>query len=792
MKAVYLPRVPLVLAALSLGAFLVFAIDLFGTPKLGVAKKATAGNSPVVPGLHGLHPLDQRQVGALLIGELGCGSCHTQLQPLVAQAKSAPDLNEVGWRVSPEYLRRFIADPAATHPGTTMPQVMSGMASPQREVIAESIAQFLISQASAGFSKDSALASERKAGSKLFHSVGCVTCHPPREAPMMGMSVPTASAGAVGLDHLPEKYSLNSLSGFLHQPLNIRPSGRMPDMGLTSSEARSIASYLIGPGDIEAPIEPVKPSLVDSGRIYFQALGCVSCHALSGLETTPLPALDQKTLHPERGCLAQNPTSAPDFNLSNAQRAAIQVALKAGVTEESVDQKIAMTLTAFNCIGCHVRDDFGGVAVANNLYFQTSEPSLGDDARIPPPLTEAGAKLKSEWFNKVMFDAASVRPYMHTRMPQFGEINLRTLGSLLELADPAVAMEMPVPSGDEAKVAREAGQTLLGADTLGCINCHAFNGKKSPAFNGIDLITAVERLRPEWFLRFMIAPQNLRPGIVMPQGWPGGIASRTEILNGDTDAQLKAIWYFLSQGRTARDPKGIRSEATILEVEDLPLTYRGRSRIAGFRGIAVGFPSAMNYAFNANTGSLSGIWQGGFVRVRWDGQGAGDFDPASRFIALAQDVAFCSLATDDAPWPLRPKMDEENPVNPDPLYPRNLGYQFSGYSFDNASVPTLMYRFGDIAIEDKSVAGTDEASKSLTRSLQFTSPAAQSLYFRALTGKVQELTAVQFQTDALRFTIPSAITQLRPMPGEDGQMELILKLEIPMGTSTLEFHYEVL
>ncbi|NQU48349.1 MAG: hypothetical protein HQ519_06855, partial [Planctomycetes bacterium] len=706
--------------------------------------------------------------------------------------KAAPDLQEVGWRVSPDYLRRFIAAPVATHPGTTMPQVMSGLKSPQRKVIAEAITQFLISQAGARFSKDSVLASELKAGGKLFHSVGCVTCHPAREAPMMGMSVPTPSAGAVGLDHLPEKYSLNSLSEFLHQPLSVRPSGRMPDMALTSSEARSIASYLIGPGDIETPIEQVKPSLVDSGRIYFQALGCVSCHALDGMEATPLPALDQKILNPERGCLAQNPTSAPNFNLSDPQRVALQVALKAGVTEESAEQKVANTLTAFNCIGCHVRDDFGGVSAENNLYFQTSEPSLGDDARIPPPLTEAGAKLNSEWFHKVMFDAASVRPYMHTRMPQFGEANLKTLGSLFESADPTTAIEMPDPSGDEAKVAREAGQTLLGADTLGCINCHAFNGKKSPAFNGIDLLTAVERLRPEWFMRFMIAPQNLRPGIVMPQGWPGGIASRTEILDGDTDAQLKAIWYFLSQGRTARDPKGIRSEATILEVADLPLTYRGRSRIAGFRGIAVGFPSGINYAFNANTGSLSGIWQGGFVRVRWDGQGAGDFDPASRSIALAQDVAFCFLATDEAPWPLQPVMDEENPVNPDPLYPRNLGYQFGGYSFNDASVPTLRYGFGDIAIEDTSMAGTEEASKSLTRSLQFTSPAAQSLHFRALTGNVEELAPLQFQTDALRLTIPSAITQLRPMTGEEGQMELILKLEIPMGTSTLEFHYEVL
>jgi mono/diheme cytochrome c family protein len=784
-------RFSLILVPLCVVVLLVATFAIVKAPWQKAQNGAVAQLAPVVPGLHGRHPLDQAQIGGLLIGELGCTACHEQLQPLISRSKAAPDLHNVGWRVSPEFLHRFIADPAAAQPGTTMPQVLAGMSHDKREKIAEAISQFLISRSSATFHRDSVEQSDLKVGGELFHTVGCVACHAPRDAAIAGTVVPTKLDGAVGLQHLPDKYSLASLSQFLLQPLNVRASGRMPDMGLHSAAARSIASYLLGTENAGPKGSQAQPSLVDAGREYFQTYNCAACHSLEGVKALP-PVVQKDRLDPMRGCLADKPDHVPDFSLGQDQRAAMRSALLAGDDLPTASDQVAVTLTAFNCIGCHVRDNYGGVPAELNLYFKTSEPSLGEDARIPPPLTEIGAKLKPEWFLKVMFDAASVRPYMHTHMPQFGEANLAFLASLIESADPAIPYQMPHPKGAQAKVAREAGHALLGADTLGCINCHAFNGKPSPGFSGLDLITSIERLRPEWFSRFLVEPQHLRPGILMPQAWPGGIASRTDILDGDTKAQLEAIWFFLSQGRSAQDPQGIHSEPTILKVEDTARTYRGRSQIAGFRGIAVGFPSGLSYAFNAQTGTLSGIWRGGFVRVRWDGQGAGDFNPSGRAIALAQDVSFCKLANDQAPWPLRPQMDEENPVNPDPLYPHNHGYQFGGYYFDQASVPTFLYRVGSVAIEDSSIADPADQTKSLSRSLRFSAPAAETLYFRALTGKIEQENPGRFKTDTVRLTIPSVTTLLRPLAGEDQQSELILIIEIPKGESTLVIHYEVL
>jgi mono/diheme cytochrome c family protein len=784
-------RVSALLIAACLAAIVVGTVDLAGTPQ-AAHDGAVESGGPTVPGLHGNHPLDERGVGAVLISELGCASCHSQMNSLAANPKLAPDLQEVGARVSPEFLRKFLQFPSTILPGTTMPHMLDGLPTDERGEAAEAITQFLVSRASTTIEREPLADSDVALGGKLFHSVGCIACHSPREAATQGGSVPSDQSGSVVLAHTPEKYSLASLADFLYDPLTVRPSGRMPDMGLSRAEARSIASYLLAAPTINFAPAATEFPLAAKGREYFQKLNCASCHALDGIPAAEPVQLNRELVGTE-GCLSpQPPAGVPDFKLTAEQRASIRVALSVGDVPVLTHDALARTLTTFNCIACHERDDYGGVPPEVNAYFQSSEPALGNEARIPPQLTDLGAKLNPDWLEKVLFEGGAVRPHMHTRMPQFGELNLAALPELIEAADPAPPIEIPVFRGKQRGEMHTAAQQLLGSDMLACINCHTFNGKASPAFSGIDLTTTAERLQPAWFKAFLIDPQAHRPGIIMPQSWPGGEAQRTDVLEGDTDAQIDAIWSYLEQGRTARDPKGIRSEPTIVKVSDAPRTYRGRSGIAGFRGIAVGYPGGLNYAFNAENGAFSGIWRGDFVRVRWDGQGAGDFNPAARAISLAQDVGFARLQDANEAWPLKPVMTEEQPINPDPLYPRRLGYQFRGYQLDAGQVPNLLYRMGSLAIEDRTSFDSSSESGALVRAIHFDSPAADALYFRALTGEIEELSSTQFQVGNLRLTVPAGIARVRPMTGNEQASELLLQLEIPQGKSKIEIRYEVL
>ncbi len=42
----------------------------------------------------------------------------------------------------------------------------------------------------------------------------------------------------------------------------------------------------------------------------------------------------------------------------------------------------------------------------------------------------------------------------------------------------------------------------------------------------------------------------------MPAAWPGGRALFDKILDGNTDRQIEAVWYYLSLGTSAADPPG--------------------------------------------------------------------------------------------------------------------------------------------------------------------------------------------------------------------------------------------
>ena len=336
---------------------------------------------------------------------------------------------------------------------------------------------------------------------------------------------------------------------------------------------------------------------------------------------------------------------------------------------------------------------------------------------------------------------------------------------------------------------RDAGRKLLGNKSLNCVTCHNYNGK-TPQNNGIELMTTHQRLQPSWFYHFLCNPNAFRPRTVMPTSWPDGQAVDKSVLNGDTLRQIEAIWYFLSLGTSAPNPSGIETSDTKLVVTDATRTYRGRSSVAGYRGIAVGFPSKLSYAFNAETGTMSAIWRGDFIRVDRGGQGSGAFHPASKHVALAQDVSFYALPDGEAPWPLRPVMNKEVKVNPDPLYPKKRGSQFKGYFMDDASIPTFMYRSGDIEIEDRSTAESDK--RRLTRNLTFNAPTAQTIWFRALTGKVEAESKQRYKTPELKLSIPLVHTLVRPAFADKNASELLLKLEIPQGQSKLSLTYELL
>jgi cytochrome c553 len=203
------------------------------------ASPALAQTGPAVPGFTRFYAEAKPDAagGRLLLNELHCTRCHA---PADAKPdKPAPILDGVGSRIKPAYLKEFLNDPQHMKPGTKMPNLFAGLDPQDKQAMIEALVHFL-----AATGVPAQIHPDKKTvatGRDLFHKVGCVACHGPRDAKGDQEKV---FATSVPLGNLKAKYTLASLKTFLENPHQTRPNGRMPGL-LNAKESIEVANYLM-------------------------------------------------------------------------------------------------------------------------------------------------------------------------------------------------------------------------------------------------------------------------------------------------------------------------------------------------------------------------------------------------------------------------------------------------------------------------------------------------------------------------------------------------------------------
>ena len=568
---------------------------------------AALGAEPLVTGFERFHAATPTaEGGRLLYNELGCVNCHGGDTGLPAM--HGPALAMVTQRVRSEWLRKFIVNPASVHPGAVMPQVLAKADAQTLVAIEHYLASLKPKAATKAAAKIMHVNGAR--GGELFNTLGCVACHAPGKDFIPAEGVPKASEfthRSVGFGDLKAKYSLDSLGAYILDPLKVRTDGRMPKIVMDRQDSIDIAGYLLefqgSDGRMDTPVVALTEdkSLAIAGRKAVVAARCAACHELPK-DAAAKPVVLKMA---EGGCLEADHAKGPRYQLSEEQRASLKLFL--AKKDEVASPKLAadLTLQALNCLACHERDGKGGPDAGRKPYFQ-GDHNLGDTGRYPPPLTGVGGKLRPEWLAKVLAGENRVRPYLKTKMPQYGAATAE-LGKLLGVADARAALKFE--GGDDT-----AGRKLMGTKGgAGCITCHRWGDRPSLGIQGPDLSNIAARLQEGWLKEYLINPAAYRPGTLMPSFWPAGKSFNPSILGGDTDKQIASIFKFVesANGEPEGFPQNRNGEFEIVP-KDRPVVQRAFLDGVGVRAILVGFPAGVHLAYDGDRGGPGLAWKGRF------------------------------------------------------------------------------------------------------------------------------------------------------------------------------------
>lgn len=672
---------------------------------------STVGAAPLVLSVDRLYRSDQSdlaEAGEILLTELHCVNCH-QVPPDLATripVAPAPNIQNVIGRIRHAYLLKWLTKPHPTKRGSRMPDMLATINAKSRTTKAKALREFLISIATVQ-PVGTAQAGNKEHGRDLFHSIGCVACHQPRtdfKKTATGETVDPSDikTASVPLGVLGNKYSRAGLLEFLRDPHAIRPAGRMPRIELSEAELVDLTGYLMADATVsKTKFNGEQLRLVNVGKKLFENIGCAACHDVeangkkvaSRLKPKPLSSLIGR----QGGCLSKKPSkTAPWYDLDDFQRRALTSALE-NLKYNSPQRPVDMNhrrMVSLNCYACHIRKGIGGPDEERLKYFVSSGSDLGDEGRVPPVLTGVGRKMRHGAIEQVIQGRMPARPYMVTRMPDFGEAPAKFLAAGFAKADFDPNEKPTARDGEEFQVGRNLwGRTLLGTKGLSCITCHQLKGRKSLGIQSMDLAHSAKRLRPEWFRDYLIDPAKYRPGTRMPSFWPNG-KPMLKGNGGSTARQIDSVWVYLNELDQSRLPFGLEKTGDfLLKPNDKPIVFRTFMKDVGMHAIAVGYPAATHAAFDSQSPRWAMAWTGKFLDAEstWD----------DRFTPLAKPEGTDVIAIQPGP----------------PVHEQNAAVSFAGYQLHlRTGHPIFHYRVGGDKFTDVLLPDSG-GGKRLTRTL---------------------------------------------------------------------------
>ena len=420
------------------------------------------------------------------------------------------------------------------------------------------------------------------------------------------------------------------------------------------------------------------------------------------------PLLDEVKKATTKGCLDAKPDVAktPVYKLDAKERDALSAFLKDGLTgagSSAPTYQARVAFKRFNCLNCHQRDGEGGIPVELADQMRQMEKAENADDVRPPVLTGVGHKTLTPWLKSILTQSGRARPWMQLRMPQYGEPNVGFLPEAIAALEGTVPDEkIHVVERTAAKIA--AGRNIIGKGGLGCISCHDIGGIANTGTRGPDLATINQRVRYEWYERWLSQPLRMAPGTRMPQAFVEGKSTLKTVLDADPHKQAEAMWAYLALGPNLPLPDGLEPpKGLVIAVKDRAEVLRTFMPDAGSKAIAVGYPGYVSIAFSADQCRTAYAWGGNFLDASpvWANRGGAPAKLLGQKFWTAPPGHPWGLTTNTKIPPdfltraNNPAFGLPLPLEPARIYDGPMAVQFDGYSLDKDGKPTFRYRLDE-------------------------------------------------------------------------------------------------
>jgi mono/diheme cytochrome c family protein len=451
-----------------------------------------------------------------------CFACHadSSKSTLPELQMSKISLDAASERLNPAWISQWVKNPRDLRPTAHMPQMLKSLPESQWEQSANDIAAFLSAN-----SKSKKIAGDSALGKVLYGDLGCASCHVFKDDGL-GPQI-------ISLKKATFKFKAGGMAAFIANPQKFNHQSAMPNFGLSNDESQNLEAFIRS--QLKAPLSLNVNGDARRGEKLFTDLNCQSCHSLKDIKTDiKIIDIDGKS----GGCLVEGGKGKPYYSLKGKDKKAIESYLssvKTSLKHFQPAEYAQRQLKNLNCLNCHSRDGLSG-----NWQSPHKTPQA-----LPPTLTHVGEKITNTYLQKILSgEAGKMRSWQKSRMPAFKSQAENLALGLNQLSGFSQQTEKVI--GKEAI----SGKTLSLQTGFSCNICHAAGNTAALApfgAPGLNLKLAGERLRHEYYMRWMLNPKRVEPSTHMLRFSSDHKTTAIKLFDNAAQKQFNAVWDYMQK-----------------------------------------------------------------------------------------------------------------------------------------------------------------------------------------------------------------------------------------------------